>query len=71
MLARRSRLAWFAGTWAFVSMFGLAGIYVVSELEWSNYLDFSGDRVIDSVLVGAIALTPLLATKALTRIDPP
>jgi hypothetical protein len=70
-LAFRSRLAWFAGTWALVSMIGLASIYVVSKLEWSNYLAFSGDRVIDSVLVGAVALTPLLLTKALSRIDAP
>ena len=71
VLARRSRVAWFAGVWAFVSMCGLAGIYVVSDLEWSSYLDFSGDRIIDSVVVGATALTPLLASKGLTRIDPP
>jgi hypothetical protein len=64
-----TRLALFAGTWAVVSMLGLAGIYVVSELEWSNYLAFSGDRVIDSVLVGAAALTPLLAAEALRARD--
>ena len=52
-------------------MIGLAGIYVVSKLEWSNYLAYSGDRVIDSVLVGAVALTPLLLTKGLSRIDAP
>jgi hypothetical protein len=52
-------------------MLGLAWIYVVSKLEWSNYLAFSGDRVVDSVLVGGVALTPLLATKALSRIDRP
>lgn len=67
LLAVPSRLAAFAGTWALVSMVGLAGIYVVSELEWSNYLAYSGDRVIDSVLVGAVALTPLLAAEALAR----
>jgi hypothetical protein len=71
LLAVPSRLSIFAGAWALVSMAGLAGIYVVSKLEWSNYLAFSGDRVIDSVLVGAVALTPLLATKALSRIDAP
>jgi hypothetical protein len=71
LLAAPTRLSIFAGTWALVSMIGLAGIYVVSELEWSNYLAFSGDRVIDSVLVGAVALTPLLAMKALSRIDAP
>jgi hypothetical protein len=70
-LAVRTRLAIFAGTWLIVSMVGLAGIYVVSELEWSNYLSYSGDRVIDSVLVGAVALTPLLLTKGLSRIDAP
>jgi hypothetical protein len=71
VLALRTRLAIFAATWAAVSMVGLAGIYVVSELEWSNYLAYSGDRVIDSVLVGAVALTPLLLTKGLSRIDAP
>jgi cytochrome c biogenesis protein CcdA len=70
-LAARTRVAWFAGTWALVSMVGLAGIYVVSKLEWSNYLAYSGDRVIDSVLVGAVALTPLLLTKGLSRIGAP
>jgi hypothetical protein len=52
-------------------MLGLAAIYVVSELEWSNYLAYSGDRVIDSVLVGAVALTPLLLASSLSRIGRP
>jgi hypothetical protein len=65
VLAAPARLALFAGTWALVSMLGLAAIYVVSELEWSNYLAYSGDRVIASVLVGAVALTPLLLADAL------
>ena len=56
--ARGSRSS--PGRGRLVSMIGLAGIYVVSKLEWSNYLAYSGDRVIDSVLVGAVALTPLL-----------
>jgi hypothetical protein len=67
VLAAPARLALFAGTWALVSMLGLAAIYVVSELEWSNYLAYSGDRVIDSVLVGAVALTPLLLASSLGR----
>ncbi len=65
LAAAGSRLATFAWSWAFFSLLGLAGIYVVSELEWSNYLAYSGDRVIDSVLVGAAALTPLLGAEAL------
>jgi hypothetical protein len=71
VLAAPARLALFAGTWALVSMLGLATIYVVSELEWSNYLAYSGDRVIDSVLVGAVSLTPLLLASSLSRIGRP
>ena len=51
--------------WALISMCGLAWIYVVSKTEWSNYFSYSGDRVIDSAVVGAAALTPLLAAEAL------
>ncbi len=67
--AAGSRLAVFAWAWALVSLLGLAWIYVVSDLEYSSYLAFSGDRVIASVLVGGAALTPLLAAEALSRID--
>ena len=69
VLAAGSRLAVYAGAWALLSLLGLAWVYAVSPLDWS--LDSSGNRVIDSVLVGAAALTPLLGAKALGRIEPP
>ena len=69
--AAGTRLALFAWAWALVALFGLTWIYVVSPLEYSNYLAFSGDRVIDSLLVGAAALTPLLLAEAASRIGRP
>jgi hypothetical protein len=66
--AAGTRLALFASAWALVSTVGLAWIYLVSRVEWSNYFSFSGDRVIDSVVVGATALTPLLAAQAVKRV---
>jgi hypothetical protein len=71
LAAAGTRLSVFAGTWAVASLLGLTWIYVVSKLEWSNYFSYSGDRVVDSVLVGAVALTPLLAAEALSRIGRP
>ena len=66
-----TRVAVFAWAWALVSLLGLAWIYVVSKLEWSNYFAFSGNRVVDSVIVGTAALTPLLTAEALRKIAPP
>jgi len=63
-----SRLAVFAWAWACISLLGLTWIYVVAKHEWSSYLAFSGDRVIDAVVVGAAALTPLLAAEGVSRI---
>jgi hypothetical protein len=70
LAAAGTRLAIFAWAWLVTSFLALAWIYVVSPNEWSNYLAFNGDRVIDSALVGAAALTPLLAAEALSRIAP-
>jgi hypothetical protein len=65
LAAAGTRLAVFAWTWACLSLLGLTWVYVTSELEWDVYVNYSGDRVIDSVVVGAAALTPLLAAEAL------
>jgi hypothetical protein len=70
LAAAGTRLAVFAWAWALVSVLGLAWIYVVSKTEWSNYFAFSGDRVVDSLVVGAAALAPLLASEGATRIAP-
>lgn len=69
LAAAGTRLAIFAWGWVVASFLALAWVYVVSKLEWSSYLAFSGDRVIDGVLIGAAVLTPLLAAEAVSRID--
>jgi hypothetical protein len=71
LLARATHVAVFAAAFVVVSFFGLDWIYVVSPLEWSNYLSYSGDRVIDGALVGAAVLTPLLASQRASRIGTP
>lgn len=65
--AAGARISIFATVWLCVSLVGLAWIYLVSKVEWSNYFSFSGSRVVDSVVIGAAALTPLLAAEALAR----
>ena len=67
VVAAGSRLAVFSYTWLILSLLGLSWIYLVSKVEWSNYFAFSGSRVVDSVVVGAAALTPLLVADVLTR----
>jgi hypothetical protein len=66
--AAGTRLAVFAWAWALVAYLLLAAIYVTSHLEWSNYFAYSGDRVIDTVLVGMAVLAPLLGAQGLSRI---
>ncbi len=61
--ATGSRVAVYAWTFAGLSLAGLTWIYVVSTQEWSNYLSFSGGRVVDSLILGVTALTPLLAAE--------
>jgi hypothetical protein len=63
----RARMSIFAAVWISVSLVGLAWIYLVSKQEWSNYFSFSGNRVVDSVVVGAAALAPLLLAEAVGR----
>lgn len=63
----RARTSIFAAVWISVSLVGLAWIYLVSKQEWSNYFSFSGNRVVDSVVVGAAVLAPLLAAEAVAR----
>jgi hypothetical protein len=53
----------FAITWPLVSWLGLSWIYVVTHFEYSSYLDSTKERVIASIVLGAAALTPLLAAE--------
>jgi hypothetical protein len=71
LAAAGARLAVFAWAWTLVAYLLLTGVYVTSRLEWSNYFSYSGDRVIDSVLIGTAALAPLLASQGLSRIGRP
>ena len=68
LAAAGSRVAVFAWAFALLSMLGLTWIYVTSDIEWDVYVYYSGHRVIDSAIVSATALVPLLASAAL-RID--
>jgi hypothetical protein len=47
-----------------LSWLGLSWIYVISHYEYSYYLDSTKERVVASVVLGAAALIPLLATEA-------
>jgi hypothetical protein len=55
-------LALFAGVTVLLSWLGLSWIYVISHFEYSSYLDSTKSRVVASVVLGAAALVPLLAT---------
>jgi hypothetical protein len=56
----RTRLALFASAWVVLSAAGLGAVYLTSTLEWTGYFSLSGYRVVDSIVVGAAAMTPLL-----------
>ena len=83
LLARRYRLAAFAGLWAVLAFFGLLLIYWISVIPIDLALVWSADRTIVTIVVGAAALAPLLAgeaaqpptiadsTRRQTRGDPP
>jgi len=61
--ARGARsLALFAAVTVLLSWLGLSWIYVISPFEYSSYLDSTKSRVVASVVLGAGALIPLLAT---------
>jgi hypothetical protein len=54
-------LALFGAITVGLSWLGLSWIYVISHFEYSSYLDSTKERVVASVVLGAAALTPLLA----------
>jgi hypothetical protein len=61
--ARGARsLALFAGVTVLLSWLGLSWIYVISHFEYSAYLDSTKSRVVASIVLGAAALIPLLAS---------
>ncbi len=57
-------LPFYALVWPLVSWLGLSWIYVITHFEYSSYLDSTKERVTASIVLGAAALTPLLAAEA-------
>jgi hypothetical protein len=62
VLARRYALAVYAGAWAILSFAGLLAIYWISVVPLDLQLVWTADRTIVTIVVGAAALTPLLAS---------
>jgi hypothetical protein len=60
LVAARGRVAVFAAVWGLVSLAALTWIYVSAQVEYSEYLDSSADRVVSAFVVGGAALVPLL-----------
>ena len=61
--ARGARsLALFGAVTVLLSWPGLSWIYVISQFEYSSYLDSTKSRVVASVVLAAAALIPLLAS---------
>jgi hypothetical protein len=63
VLARRYALAGFAVLWATLSFAGLVVVYWISTIPVDLALVWSGDRTIITLVVGAAALVPLLASR--------
>jgi hypothetical protein len=63
-LAGSWRLTVFGSVTLLLSWLGLSWIYVISSFEYSSYLDSTKTRVVASVVLGAAALIPLLASEA-------
>jgi hypothetical protein len=57
-------LALFGGVTVLLSWLGLSWIYVISNFEYSSYLDSTKERVVASVVLAGAALVPLLAASA-------
>ena len=62
---RNRRLAGLAASWILVAFAGLASVYWISPLPIEFYVDTSAQRVLISIVVVSVALTPLLLEAAL------
>jgi hypothetical protein len=61
LAARRFALSGFAATWFGLSFAGLLVVYWIAETPLGENLFNSGHRTVDSLIVGAAALAPVLA----------
>jgi hypothetical protein len=66
VLSGNRLLASFAATWLIVSFAGLVLNYWISPLPLAWYLGTSDSRVVDTLVIGAAALAPLLVADAWT-----
>jgi hypothetical protein len=57
---RRGRLLAFAAAWLLLSFAGLVAIYWITRHPTANHLYNSADRTIDSLMIGAALLVPVL-----------
>jgi hypothetical protein len=64
LAARRWRLAGFATAWSLLSFAGLLGILWVSTIPIHILVPWTSYRIVDSLVLGAAALAPLLAGEA-------
>ena len=62
---RNPRLAGLAASWIVVAFAGLASVYWISPLPVEFYVDTSAQRVLISIVVVSVAMTPLLLAAAL------
>jgi hypothetical protein len=60
VLLRELRLAAFAAGWLLLSFAGLVAVYWISPLPVTDHLSNSADRTIDSLVIGATLLVPVL-----------
>jgi hypothetical protein len=58
------RLGAFGGAFGLLSLAGLSWIYVLATEEVSTFISTNGDRVVVSLVVGLLALAPLLFEEA-------
>src|SRR5262249_44054777 len=60
LAAGRFRPAAFGVVWLALSFLGLVVVYWISTNPLADHLDFSSDRTIDSLVLGAAMLVPVL-----------
>jgi hypothetical protein len=68
VLSRRWTIGLFAALWVLLAFAGLTMTYWVSVLPLTNNIFNSSYRTVDSIIIGAICLAPILVNEALTSI---
>lgn len=71
LLARRNALAAFATLWVALAFLGLLVVYWISAIPIELALVWSGDRTIVTLVIGAAALSALLAGESYSRRSDP